>query len=75
MSGHSVSLNYCGAPAFALVVSGKPRLVLCFTAYRKIVSVNRRLWNYPGASQRSGGIFSKKFRRHADKIGKDWSLM
>jgi len=39
---HCVSLNYYCVPASALVVSGK--LVLCFTTYRKIVSVDRRLY-------------------------------
>jgi len=40
---HCVSLNYYGAPAFALWVSvEKPKLVLCFTTYHKIVRVNRR---------------------------------
>jgi len=37
-----VMLNYYGAPASALVASEKPKLVLCFTTYCKIVSDSRR---------------------------------
>jgi len=36
------SLNYYVAPACVLVASSKLKLVLCFTTYWKIVSIDRR---------------------------------